>query len=279
MAWLFWAPDDKIVISTGSETAVVAIYDLETDQMVTVHGAHLAVFGTKPFRPDGKGFLVTKVEENEAKMSFVDWEGHEQPVVLNEPGKESKQTAFEMLLWPSIFNSSWKGNKAIVSSSQARWEIDSDKLVGKWQMTAAETPNLEIRVRQHFDFSNGIHALQVWERTEWGNEKSAGYLSRLEVVDDRQRKTTVLREIKEKPVLYPSPDGKHVAVFWQNGEYNHPVVANGLLWVIDQEGKVEARLKDRPTKYIGLSGIQVDVGPGQRPPGPLQRCLRFLLRR
>ena len=295
MAWLFWAPNDKILISTQTETGdVVVIYDSKADRIVMVPHAHMAVFGNRPFRPDGKGFLAVKYEakdmgdsggkltireEKDMAMSFIDWEGHEQPVVFNKPGKESEEAVFEMLLLPSDYNSSWDGNKAIVFTSRERCEIDSDKLVGTCQVAASDAPNLKTTVRQHFDFANGTHALRVWEWTKWdGNSKK--YLSRLEFVDVRQKKTSVLRENAAWPVLFPSPDGKHVAVNWRGAEYNDPIIANGLLWVIDQEGKVEARLKkDRQTARIDLSGVPIDVGPWQRPAGPLQRCLRFLMRR
>jgi hypothetical protein len=103
----------------------------------------------------------------------------------------------------------------------------------------------------------------------------------LEIVDVRQKKTSALRENSAQPVLFPSPDGKHVAVFWRGAEYNDPIKANGLLWVVDHEGKVEAKLlKDRRTTHIDidLSGIQPDIGLWQRQPGPLRRCLRFFLR-
>jgi hypothetical protein len=285
MAWLFWAPNDKIVISTQTETGdVVVIYDSKADRIVMVPHAHMAVFGDRPFRPDGKGFLVVKngflaEEEKDLGMSFVDWEGHEKSVALKLPGKEAKETLLQMLLLPGNYDSSWQGHKAIVSTSRERCEIDSDKLVGTCQVAGSDAPDLETRVRQHFDFSNGTHALRVWEWTKWEGE-SKNYLSRLEIVDLGQKKTSVLRENSAEPILFPSPDGKHVAVFWQNAEYNDPIIANGLLWVIDQEGKVDARLKDRRrTVHIDLSGVPVDVGPWQRPAGPLQRCLRFLMRR
>jgi hypothetical protein len=286
-AWLFWAPHDKIVISTGAETAVVAIYDLKADRIVMVPHAHMAVFSNRPFRPDGKGFLVVKdgflgMEEKDLGMSFVDWEGHEQPVLLNKPGKVSKEVEEDMprmLMLPADYNSSWRGKKAVVSTSRARCEIDSDKLVGTWELTTGDGPDVETRVRQNVAFANGTHALQVWEWTKWDGE-SKNYLSRLELVDGGQKKTSVLRENSAEPILFPSPDGKHVAVYWRGAEYNDPIIANGLLWVIDQEGKVEARMKDqRRTARIDLSGVPLDVGPWQRSPGPLQRCLRFLLRR
>lgn len=78
----------------------VAIYDVKSDQIVGVKGARAAAFNGKPFRPDGKGFLVTKEGKKAPALSFVDWKGQERPIRLNLPGKDTKE--FEDMLFLAV---------------------------------------------------------------------------------------------------------------------------------------------------------------------------------
>lgn len=238
---LFWAKNNKIVISAWTESGAVAIYDVKTDRIVTVQGAYAAAFGGTPFRPDGKGLLVAKENENEVQMSFVDWEGHEHPFTLRLPINESKDMQ-ELLVRPSWFSSSWQGNKAIVSTSQIRYELDSEKLTGNFQLIAPGEPNSENLLRQRYAFPNGSYDVRVTQWTKKREDKGEEKLSRLELFDLRQKKGRTIRENRGLPILFPSPDGKHVAVRWliDNKDGKDSIE---FIWVIDQTGKVVADFK------------------------------------
>jgi hypothetical protein len=233
---VFWGPKNKIIVSAWTQSLAVAIFDVKADRIVTVQGAHATPFDGKPFRPDGKGFLITKETNKIPALSLVDWEGHEHPIALNLPGQESKDLE-DMLYWPVLCTSSWKGNQAIVFTSRARCEIDTDKLVGRYQSTAADHPNSDNSIRQHFDFPNGSNALQIVDWTKRVRQDSEEKFSRLEFVDLRQRRTTRLRESSAYAVLFASPDGKHVAVRWPKDDKEESI------WVIDQDGKIAAKIK------------------------------------
>jgi dipeptidyl aminopeptidase/acylaminoacyl peptidase len=239
---LFWAPNNKIVISAWTESGTVAIYDIKADQIVTVQGAQAVAVAGKPFRPDGKGILVIKKSKKVPEVSFVDWEGGERPIALTLPAMESQDLG-DMLLWPSLCTSSWHGNKAIVSTSQTRLEIDTDKLTGKYQLTESGQPNSDNSIRQSFVFADGSYAVQVitWKK-EQTHKTPEMNLSRLELVNLAQKKASLLRENEGLAIIFPSPNGKYIAVRWFENKQDGKEPKESI-WVIDQNATIVAKFK------------------------------------
>src|SRR5262249_41400668 len=130
---LFWgAADNKIIVSIRSDRSEVGIYDVKSDELKVLKDASAAAFAGRPARPDGKGFVVSKWGNKGCPtgISFVDWDGKERPIVLKTPIDD--QDKKELLTWPSMFTSSWEGAKASVSTSKGRLEIDTEKLLCKF---------------------------------------------------------------------------------------------------------------------------------------------------
>jgi len=128
-----------------------------------------------------------------------------------------------------------------VSTSLAILEIDTDKLTGSCQLTASGEPNSENLLRQRYAFPDGSSALQVITWTKESKDKRTLLnLSRLELVDLSQKKAKTLREIEGGSVLFPSPNGKFVAVRWFENDQNGKE-ANESIWVINQDGRIVAK--------------------------------------
>jgi hypothetical protein len=144
-----------------------------------------------------------------------------------------------MLECPYFFTSSWDGAKALISTSDARFEIDTDKLLCKFDSFDSGKPNGENSVRQQFLFARSQNVLRI---LDWKGDNR--HMSRLEFLDAHQMKIQTLMENHEPVVLYPSPNGKLVAACWKV-ENRKPKGPTEMIWVIDESGKVFAKVEVR----------------------------------
>jgi hypothetical protein len=236
IANLFWSPqDNKIIIDTygGSGKFKCGIYDVKADRISFVLGAHPAAFGGNPCRPDGKGFLVAKIGDKDLTgMAFIDRQGNEHAIAMEPPEVPSKQ---QMLAWPFIVTSSWDGNKAIVFDSKGRFEIDTDKYIGKFTSSAQAQPRNDTDILPQFAFPNSSKVLRVLEITKQNREK----FRRLEVFDTQEKKAKTLIG-KGDCILFPSPNRKLVAVRCFKAETKEGKQSD-LILVINQQGEIVAQ--------------------------------------
>jgi hypothetical protein len=236
--WLFWGPrEDKILVSISTSPPRVGIYEIKTDELKVLKDAFAAAIAGRPARPDGKGFVVTKWRDHDcAGISLVDWDGNEKPIAMK-PQVADNGYKKDMLTWPYMFTSSWQGAKALLSSSKGRLEIDTDKLVARFDSFGSEEPNDENSVRQQFTFLDSQNILRIVDWTKHTN-RGDDHMSRLEMLDARQKRTQTLIDNEQFKALFPSPDGKLVAVRC----VGQPSDSQDKIWVIDQEGQVVAKV-------------------------------------
>jgi hypothetical protein len=239
---LFWGPlENKIVASISTNPPNVGIYDVKTDQLNILKDASASAFGGQPAKPDGKGFVVAKWRGDSCTgLSLVDWDGRERPIAMKQQiGDDDDKKA--MLTWPYLFTSSWQGSKALVSSSKGRWEIDTDRLVSKFETSNSREPNGDNFVRQQFTFPGSQNVLRI---VDWTKHVNGGedHMTRLDMVDSGQKRTQTLMENGLLKALFPSPDGKLVAIRCV-GDDKKPGDPQDMIWVIDQTGQILAKVK------------------------------------
>jgi hypothetical protein len=241
-AELFWGPpENKIVVSISASPPRVGIYDLKTDELKILKDASAFALAGRPARSDGKGFFVTKWRDKDCVgISLVDWDGKERPIAIK-PQTANDGDKKDMLTWPYMFTSSWQGPKAVLSSSKGRFEIDTDKLVAKFDSFNSGELNGQNLVRQQFTFPASQSVLRIMD---WTKQVNGGedHRSRLEMVDPHQKRTQTLMENDKLKALFPSPDGKWVAVRCV-GDGKNPGDPQDMIWVIDQTGQILAKVK------------------------------------
>jgi hypothetical protein len=235
--WMFWGPrEDKILVSISTSPPRVGIYDTKTDELKILKDAFASAYAGRPARPDGKGFVVTKWRDDSLDdISWVDWDGNEQPIAMKPKVVEGGYKK-DMLTWPYMFTSSWQGTKALVSSSRGRLEIDTDQLIAKVDSISSGEPNGEDFVRQQFTFPDSQNILRIvdWTRhTDRGDD----HISRLEMLHPRQKGTQTFMDNDKLKALFPSPNGKLVAI-----RSFGPSYPQDMIWVVDQAGQVVAKM-------------------------------------
>jgi hypothetical protein len=239
---LFWGPPEDIIVVSVSEDQLrmVGIYDVKNDTLKILKDALPCLFAGRPARPDGKGFVVTKWKGQSCLgLSFVDSDGKERPIAMNPP-IENYQDKERMLQCPYFFTSSWDGAKALISTSKDRFEIDTDKLLCKFDSFDLGKPNDENLICQQFLFPGSQNVVRILDCK--GANKH-----RLEFLDAHQKRILTLMENDKHDgpvVLFPSPNGKLVAACWEtrNGKPGGPT---DMIWVIDESGKVVAKVEVR----------------------------------
>jgi dipeptidyl aminopeptidase/acylaminoacyl peptidase len=237
---LFWGPPaDKIVVSIFSERLTTAIYDVKREELKTLKDSSAFALAGRPARPDGKGFVVTKWKGQECSgISLVDWNGKERPIAMKPPIDD--QDKKDMLRWPYMFTSSWQDAKALVATSKGRFEIDTNKLQGKFDSFDSGEPNGENHVHQQFTFAGSQNVVRIvdWTKQVKGMNEQ---ISRLEILDSHQKRIQTLIE-NALMNLSPSPDGKLVAVRCAHDDKKRGDPKE-MIWVIDQSGQVVAKAK------------------------------------
>jgi len=258
MVEVFWSSPNfiliqKLTVSDKGNTRELVnaggfiLYDLKSDRMAVERGGRVLSFGGSPFRTDGKYFLTcTGSGENDRPLRLLrlDLKGNLKEITLKGPASKSE---YEWLWWfsiiPSLSNSSWQGNVAIVTSHVGRLEIDTERLEASFQPDPSYSPDSKEKMLQEVTFSNGRWSLQAWIKSDKvkpdKDDKKPEDSWRLLLWDLKQKKAQVLSDKADGAFLFPSPNGKYVAVRWYTGERWPPI------WVIDQNGKIVAKFKER----------------------------------
>jgi hypothetical protein len=230
----------KKTISNLGNAGGFVLYDLKSDRIVTQQSGYVLSFDGKALRPDGKRFLVATSKKDKTKrLSVVDITGNARSVTMK-PSPAEFEEVIGVLLLSGLANSSWRDNVAIISSYFGRLEIDTDRLEAFFKPDAAYSADLKEGIRQQADFSNGAWSLQIQCRKEQADNTSKDF-GRLLLLDLREKKTQVLSEDALGAVLFPSPNGKFVAVRWIHKEDER----TPSLWVLDQNGKIVAKFKEQ----------------------------------
>jgi hypothetical protein len=238
---LFWSPrENHIIVSDYTSTKPKSsIYDLKTNQLSILPGAHPAPFGDNPIRPDGKGFLVAKFgDKHVAGMSFIDRQGKEHAIPLT-PEALNSEDKRDMLAWPFLFTSSWEGSKAVVFGSVGRFEIDTDKYIAKFTSTPQAQLNRDRQLMQQFAFQNSSKVVRVWTITK-RNGPNAEDFHRLEIFDSNERKPKTLIQRARSCTLFPSPNRKLVAVRCFDAQLKEGKQSD-LILLINHQGEIAAR--------------------------------------
>jgi hypothetical protein len=216
--WLFWAPraqGDKVLLQLLHGCA---LFDLKEDRFTDLGDAVLWVFDNSPARPDGKGFLTlrpsAKKEDLQEAAAFYDWHGKRQPITG--PGPE----VLNLLAVPFLFASHWQGDVATVRGRGLELAVETDKLTTKMTKFAPERRGEEGRVvRQLYRFANDGAQVRVLELED---DPKKEIPLRVEVLPPGAR-TQVLAAKAAATTLFPSPDGKTLAVRFLTGgpgQYN-----------------------------------------------------------
>src|SRR6266478_3113458 len=239
---VFWGPADFILINKVAFSAKkdisnlgnaggFVLYDLKSDRIIVDLSGYVLSFDGKPFRPDGKSFLAANSSKHEKtrRLSLVDLAGNVKPIALKPPPQEFEDV-FGILPFSALFNSSWRGNVAAITSYFGRLEIDTDRLEASFQPDPSYSTDLKEAIRQKAVFSNGARSLQILLRKTLKHEEKSNDSSQLVLWDLLEKKTRVLSDDPNGPILFPSPNGKYVAVRWirETDERPHSI------WVIDQ---------------------------------------------
>ncbi len=239
---LFWGPlDNQIIVDTygGSGKPKCAIYDMKGNRISFVPGtAHPAAFGGNPIRPDGKGFLVARIgDQFVAGMSFIDREGKEH-VIAMKPEALDCENKRDMLAWPFLGTSWWEGNKAIVFDPMGRFEIDTDRFVGKFTSSPQAQPNNDTDIMQQFAFPSTSKVLRVLQNSKLQAENPYDF-QRLEIFDSQHKKTKPLIKGARSFILFPSPNRKLVAVRMDNETKEGK--QSVMFLVVNRQGEIAAQ--------------------------------------
>jgi hypothetical protein len=235
---LYWAPrGNKLLIHDYDDEPRTGIYDIRTGQLDLVLGALPAAFGGSPFRPDGKGFLLNRPrEDGKLTVCFRDWSGKESVIAMKPDTMDSGEKV-GMLACPGEFSSSWRGREAVVMYGEARIRIDTVKRTGILETVPGDEAEIDGKViRQRYVFRATDVSVRILEDKD---EKNATYF-RLEVSRPKAKAADTVVQRASRCVLYPSPNGKLVAVgcrerdLWGRDQ--------NVIFVFDQEGSVTARI-------------------------------------
>jgi hypothetical protein len=237
---LFWAPkgEQLLVHDYGAEPRT-GVYDLKKDRLTLLEGALPALFGGSPFRPDGKGFLLTRPREGGLDVGWMDWAGKEQAIAMKPDTVDSEQKR-DMLAAPWYATSSWHGAEAVVAYSSTRIRIDTGKRTGRLEAVPREEAAVDGKViRQRYSFAATGVAVCVLEE----EVKDATHF-RVQVNSPKGTTLDTPVESASWCMLFPSPNGKLVAVGC--GELDVRGRNQDMILVIDQAGKVLGRLTVSP---------------------------------
>ena len=229
---LFWGPlNDQIIISSWtSDKPKSAVYDVKNNRISIVPGVMAAAFSGNPFRPDGKGFIVGKFGDKDfTGMSFIDRQGKKHDIALKPEALDSEDK-LDMLILPFVHSSSWEGNKAVVFNAKWRFEIDTERFVGKLVSSPQGQLNKGKELRQQYAFPNTSKVVRVWK----------SLFERLEIFDSLEKKSKTLIEEANGCVVFPSPNRKLVAVRCFEGERKEGKRSD-LILVINQQGEIVAQ--------------------------------------
>ena len=204
---IFWARTrDKLILHDYQEPAHTAIYDMHTRSIIHIEGQPMP-FGGSPLRPDDKGFLLGRVEEEKLSLFLVDWEGKEKAIKVDDAiNKEEDRVNVVQSPWRGT--SRWDGTTALVTFKQWQVRLDTEKRTAKLEKTPADTLDAgPLPVVQRFDFPGGAKVRVVQEKMKDDTH------DRLLLWKPGAKKPEVVFEVKNGFfMLSPSPDGKWLAI-------------------------------------------------------------------
>jgi hypothetical protein len=206
---IFWArARDRLIIHDYMDSGKCGIYDPEKKTLLQVNGMP-APFGGSPIRPDDKGFLITRAEDEKLAMFFVDWSGKEQAIKVDEAiGKEEDRAQVVQSPWRGT--SIWDNSTAIVTFKSWLVRVDTEKRTAKLEKAPAEKLyDGPLPVVQKFDFpGKGAKIRVVQEKTK--DDKAIDRI--LLWKPDAKKAEEVLSVKSGFFMLSPSPDGKWLVI-------------------------------------------------------------------
>jgi hypothetical protein len=214
MTGVFWVPKvNKLLVHDFEDRPRTGIYDPEKKTMQIVEGMP-AAFGDTPVLPNGKGFLVTHVENNEVSGVFVvDWDGKEVPLAMKPETLDSKDKR-TLIQAPWTGTSGWDKDVASVTSSYLRIRIDTGARSGAFEavpMNEAVVDGKEIV--QNFAFGAGGAKVRVLRDDQAQNK------FQLEVIRPGAEKPRLLRRQDQSFIMSPAPNQKWLAIrSFDNGD-------------------------------------------------------------
>ena len=240
-----WSPGgERVIISGETQADGVAVYDLARNTFKVTAGIGLFSILCSPVRPDGKGFIaVREVQGKPASVFFTDWDGWEYSLADKNGGLEdltdlmqSQNVSDVGMFGCYMAGMRWEGAKLILRITTADVaEFDTEERVVVLQKAAltalaASDPGSGPPADAHA-FPDGNTILRI--RLTEGHQT-------LELFQMEQNRTKPLTLSGKDAVLvlFPSPDGKSVAV-GETGE-------NGVrVYVVDESGNLKPIRKSR----------------------------------
>jgi hypothetical protein len=249
---LYWAPQGDRLLVYGNGTT--AVYAPGTDRVVKQwRGTQPLACGNTPIRPDGKGFLLGKhgdrfrkaAEPKVGEIVFVDWDGREGQIKpkddrTTELLKSGDSPVKELVTWPVLFWSAWEGDVALVSWSEFRIRIDTDKrVVTVHALAEKEIPADQKDLHQQYTFPDGATRITVRSL----EQKDAGLPHfRVELSGPRANKPRALVEVTAVAVLQPAPNKQWVAVRCGGTPETPKNKGQDLILVVSHKGEVAATI-------------------------------------
>jgi hypothetical protein len=223
-AHLHWATADQILVVVGQ----TCIYDVARDSLRQIEGCTPWIGGAAAVRPDGKGFLAYQETPNNPQLVFVDWQGQKQHL----DGKLPRTDGDSFLSLRE-----WEKGTAILDGPAGTYEADTARRTlrrakGKpVALLPAEGQRLAFHL---FPGAATAVCLYLVEKREADGPRR---FERIEVHDLLGlNRRVIVAECRAWPLFFPSPDRKHLALFYE--VKGQPPVPHIL--VLDSAGKVAA---------------------------------------
>ena len=236
---LFWNREGTrlVVYDLNEVTTGIGIYDVGQKRTTRLQGCPL-LLGTTPVRPDGKGFLILNGNKKEVEVAFVDWDGKKQKIDMK-PDTLDTEVKRGMIVWSCLVTSYWQGDTAVINCSDTSIRIDTNKKVGTYHKLPQEEAKAgEMLVRQQYTFPDKGARVRVLMKEEDKKAEDEKCDICLEVLKPGQKMPKTLRRLRSGiVVLFPSPDGKHLAVLYNNVE-----IGDMRILVLDSAGEEVAEV-------------------------------------
>ncbi len=141
----------------------------------------------------------------------------------------------DMIVMPFAGASFWQGDTAVVTFAGTSIHIDTNKRVGTCHKVPQEETKVgQMLVHQQYTFPNKGARVRALMKENDDKEKKVKAEAILEVLKPGQERPKILREAGGF-LLFPSPDGKHLAISYENQE-----TKNLHILVLDSAGEVVA---------------------------------------
>ena len=222
---VFVSPDGKRLIATSLLSHSTVFFDLKNNTSVLIRNSEPMLIGNTPFRPDNKGCLLFKsVHMNRHKARtesiFVTWDGKSRSL-----GDVTRFVDQFRKLNESLYEApftGWDGKTAFVETSDGRWSFDTDKLKMSFKASSAKAKAKYISRQHQF---KGSKAMLKVRKTPSKSESGLAELLYY-ATDDAEPKTILKTENLLE--FYPSPDGRKVAVRFDQPSTERVIVINEL---------------------------------------------------